>query len=89
MDENTKKLTLELLKAWAESRSEATEPVILGGRGYTPKEYVAAVEQGTPLGHAYLAFMEAAAKQARRPVEEFLKDSIRPQTVVAPWLRKA
>lgn len=89
MDENTKSLTLDLLRAWAESKSETTEPLILGGRGYTPQEYVAAVEKDTPLGRAYCAFMEAAAKHANRPLEEFLKDSIRPVAVAAPWARKA
>lgn len=79
MDAETKKLTLELLTAWAESRSDATA-VILGGRGYSPEEYVAAVKNETPLGHAYCAFMEAAAKQANRPVDQFLKDTIRPHT---------
>ncbi|HYD18138.1 MAG TPA: hypothetical protein VEF76_06645 [Patescibacteria group bacterium] len=78
MDENTKKLTIDLLRAWAETKQDVGE-MILGGRGYTAAEYVDAVEKGTPLGQAYLAFMDAAAKHAKRPLEEFLKDSIRPQ----------
>lgn len=89
MDAETKKLTLELLTAWAESRSDATQPVILGGRGYTPQEYVAAVKNETPLGHAYCAFMEAAAKLANRPLDQFLKDTIRPAAPKAPWSLKA
>ncbi len=91
MDDNAKDLTLSLLRAWASSKTSANEPMILGGRGYTPQEYVAAVEKGTPLGRAYCAFMEAAAKQANRPVEEFLKDTIRPQVQAprAPWMAKA
>lgn len=87
MDEKTKALTLDLLTAWAQSRSDATA-LILGGRGYTPQEYVDAVKNETPLGHAYCAFMEAAAKCANRPVEEFLKDTIRPQPRPAPWLKQ-
>ncbi|MDI1226210.1 MAG: hypothetical protein PSY14_00800 [bacterium] len=78
MDDTAKKLTLDLLRAWAESKDDASA-VILGGRAYTPAEYVSAVEKDTPFGNAYCAFMEAAAKQAKRPLDEFLKDAIRPQ----------
>ncbi len=78
MDDTAKKLTLDLLRAWAESKEDASA-VILGGRAYTPAEYVSAVEKDSPLGNAYCAFMEAAAKQAKRPLDEFLKDTIRPQ----------
>lgn len=78
MDENTKLLTASLLRAWAEAKQNPDEPITFAGRGYTAKEYVEAVEKGTPLGSAYCAFMEAAARQANRPVDEFLRDSIRP-----------
>lgn len=78
MDENTRLLTASLLRAWAAARPDKDEPITFAGRGYTAQEYAEAVEKGTPLGSAYCAFMEAAAKQANRPVTEFLKDSIRP-----------
>jgi hypothetical protein len=78
MDEHSKSLALNLLRAWAESQPDPYAPVAFGGRAYTARDYVVAVERETPLGAAYCAFMEAAAKQARRPLDEFLKDMIRP-----------
>ena len=86
MDDHSKKLTLSLLRAWAESQPDPRAPVAFGGRAYNATDYVRAVEKETPLGAAYIAFMEAAAKQAKRPLDEFLKDTIRPHR---PQMEKA
>jgi hypothetical protein len=86
MEEQTKKLTLNLLRAWAASKTDPDAPVAFGGRDYSARDYVAAVEKNTPLGSAYCAFMEAAARQAQRPLDEFLRDSIRPQSPPAAKL---
>ena len=80
MDDKQRHLTLDLLRVWAASTSDPDAPVVFGGRPCTPQDYVAAVEKNTPLGIAYCAFMEAAARQAHRPLDEFLKDTIRPHT---------
>lgn len=79
MDDKQKHLMLNLLRSWAEA-TDPDAPVVFGGRPCTANDYVAAVEKNTPLGVAYCAFMEAAAKQAHRPLDEFMKDTIRPHS---------
>jgi hypothetical protein len=75
MEKSSKDLTVKLLKEWAAAKADPDAPVVFSGRSYSANDYVTEVEQETPFGKEFLDYMEASAKRANTPLDEFITDS--------------
>jgi len=80
MEKDMKDLTVKLLEQWAASIPDPNEPVLsMGGIEYSANEVITEVKNDTDFGKFFLDSMEKFAQQYKVPLDQFLKDQIRPR----------
>jgi hypothetical protein len=80
MEKDMKDLAVQLLEEWAASMPDPNAPVLsMGSTEYTANDWVAEVRNEGAMGKLFLDFMEKSAQQYSVPLDQFLKNQIRPR----------